>query len=349
MISFSKYKKVLLILFLSLFFGKDVFSEEIFFKRSLSLGDSGPDVKSLQIILNSSLETAVSLSGIGSSGQETEYFGQKTANAVVKFQEKYRKDILGPAGLYYGTGNVGDFTRKKLNSLYLSMNPSKNDLPVIVQKPTSSSTFTTDIVNAVQKKEDALTLVKRSNLENMEWYIDKVKETARNQGFEEEKIVLIEKTIRDTVEATTTDLKADFTKQLKVAMEARRKEMAMKAESDPNPFVRVFTKISMNLENLFPKAEASIGVPFGGRLMYTFPCTCSGAWSVGLIPTGPTYAPILSVYAGSQAYAYYSAPFALHFLGTYIPGVQACWMYAVLACFPFPSYGIMTPFLGTAL
>jgi len=36
---------------------------------------------------------------------------------VIKFQEKYKDEILGAFGLTKGTGIVGSFTRTKLNSL----------------------------------------------------------------------------------------------------------------------------------------------------------------------------------------------------------------------------------------
>lgn len=87
----------------------------ISFTRNLLLGMTGPDVKCLQSILNLHEDTKVSLYGNGSPGNETYYFGQKTQDAVVKFQNKYRDEILSPYGIYYGTGYVGSFTMDKLN------------------------------------------------------------------------------------------------------------------------------------------------------------------------------------------------------------------------------------------
>ncbi len=50
-------------------------------------------------------------------GLITGNFYQMTENAVIRFQEKYSKEILDPLNLSQGTGYVGSYTRKKINSL----------------------------------------------------------------------------------------------------------------------------------------------------------------------------------------------------------------------------------------
>ena len=87
------------------------------FERDLKYGQVSNDVKYLQIVLNSDPETRLTISGVGSPGKETNYFGPLTKAAVIKFQEKYASEILASWGLTKGTGLVGKTTRAKLNQL----------------------------------------------------------------------------------------------------------------------------------------------------------------------------------------------------------------------------------------
>jgi peptidoglycan hydrolase-like protein with peptidoglycan-binding domain len=87
------------------------------FKKVLKEGMRNKDVKYLQIILNLDNDTKLRDKGPGSFTKETEYFGPLTKQAVIKFQEKYKEDILKPINKDKGTGIVGIMTIMKLNEI----------------------------------------------------------------------------------------------------------------------------------------------------------------------------------------------------------------------------------------
>ncbi len=85
------------------------------FTRSLTIGSRGEDVRQLQQVLNEYGFT-VSATGAGSAGNETTYFGNRTKQALVLFQNFYRAEVLTPVGLTSGTGYFGPSTRTFLNN-----------------------------------------------------------------------------------------------------------------------------------------------------------------------------------------------------------------------------------------
>jgi hypothetical protein len=78
---------------------------------NLSVGNSGAEVKELQMLLNTTKAAQVAVSGPGSPGLETNFFGPLTRDAVLRFQES--DDSLGV------TGMVNEETRNALNALFV--------------------------------------------------------------------------------------------------------------------------------------------------------------------------------------------------------------------------------------
>jgi ABC-type transport system substrate-binding protein len=92
------------------------------FKSNLSLGSRGKEVEQLQACLAKDPE-------IYPEKEITGYFGIKTKLAVIKFQEKYREEILDPLGMQKGTGEVKEKTREKLNEICFERKEEK--IPLI--------------------------------------------------------------------------------------------------------------------------------------------------------------------------------------------------------------------------
>jgi len=83
------------------------FSDDFKFLNDLKLGDTHPDVIRLQKRLNLNSKTQVAIIGPGSSGSETDYFGQKTKDAVIRFQRIN--------GIMPMSGFFGPLSRNRMN------------------------------------------------------------------------------------------------------------------------------------------------------------------------------------------------------------------------------------------
>lgn len=87
---------------------------ELAFPRYIQKGDEGRDVLLLQQTLNGDPETTITSTGPGSPGNETDYYGELTKQAVIKLQKKHQ------LGTKYGfftiySGTLDEATRNFLN------------------------------------------------------------------------------------------------------------------------------------------------------------------------------------------------------------------------------------------
>lgn len=290
---------------------------------TLHFGDTNPQVLFLQQVLNQATDTQVALTGIGSPGMESTYFGIKTLDAVKRYQTKYRSEILSPANLAVPTGVVGPLTLQRLKK---SSAPSST-IPAssILSPPTS--------------------------INPLDLYIAAVTQTGMQQGYASTTIALITDKIRATT-ASTTDFQTQFFKEQQALYQ---KKVSMESSK---PFAeKVFNKLALALiEMVLPeKAQAAAGLPFGGYITYSNPAVCSctpGVTSVFVSLPNPTLTSnlLLDYVAGTEAFNWHTLPLpGVSTLGTYAPGYLTCYIYVGTACLPIPAVGTITPMSGSSL
>lgn len=184
---------------------------------------------------------------------------------------------------------------------------------------------------------------------DIEIIIAEIKKNSVNQGRSQKEINNMEDAIRQ-VSATTTDLMAEFFKIVKV------NNVSAQNNGGLNNFLGSFIEKILTDFNIIKTAEAGLGIPFGGRVVAAFPCTCTGGlvWELGFAPPlPPSYPVALSFAVESQLYlSHVPGHPGQSFVGFYEPGVQACWMVApdpADPCFPLLDDGFISPEVGSSL
>jgi ABC-type transport system substrate-binding protein len=117
------------------------------FKSELKTGSQGKEVEELQKCLARD-------PGVYPEGKITGFFANSTKDAVIKFQEKYAKEILEPGGLKEGTGMVGKATRDKLNALCAK--PIEEILSLKISLATVDQPIMIEVANILKEQWKAL-------------------------------------------------------------------------------------------------------------------------------------------------------------------------------------------------
>lgn len=108
--------------------------------KNLKWKDVDPQVQFLQVFLNAS-GFPVAMTGPGSPGNETTFFGESTQAALIRFQEAFRSQILSPAGLEHGTGVTGERTRMVMQDIFTASCPGFSLLATSTPPITPTSTL----------------------------------------------------------------------------------------------------------------------------------------------------------------------------------------------------------------
>ena len=313
--------------------GQKAFAAAPSFNRTLTVGSYGEDVRELQKILNSDSSTRITGTGSGSPGQETLYFGPLTKAAVIRFQEKYAERILLPNALTAGTGIVGRATRTALTSF------SNTALSPAAGAPTTIEAGETPVPQAAIPTSTAASL--NPNLKNIDKFLVAIDDTAAKQGISAADLATIKQKVMEGV-ATTTDLRAAF-----LNIVGNKPAQSVTANSYLGTMVatirQAFGKIFLP-----EHAYAASAAPFGGALLFTFYCNQSNTWLLTVEPLPPTYATLLTYVPFSQAFASYNIPITNFLLGYYAPGAGVCVVGACPYCVTIPSWGMITPMVGSA-
>lgn len=306
------------------------------FITNLSLGSKGTQVMALQKILNQDPDTRIASTGIGSPGNETNYFGALTKAAVVRFQEKYANEILVPAELTQGNGYVGSYTRTKLTALSAS-DTTRTNLSVVPSVTVPPVTTPAPTITPSPAISASPNVSQNPNLKNVDTFFAALDKVAAKQNIPAATLVTLKEQALKSL-ATTTDLRAAFLKQVQ--------DTSHQSAADNSFGGRILATIEQAFSKVFmpEHARAATGAPFGGALLFALPCN-GGIWNITIEPLPPTFPVLLAYASGSQAFLSYNIPFTTFLLGEYAPVPMAyCW----IGIYPYPSEGIIRPMIGSS-
>jgi len=123
-------------------------AETMKFSSTIQSGSRGNVVEYLQECL-SSLEN-----NIYPEKEISGYFGPKTKDAVIRFQQEYADEILKPSGLAVGNGVVGPSTRAKLNQVCI-ISPAET-IPLEITITTSQDPMLNKTAEIIQEQWQAI-------------------------------------------------------------------------------------------------------------------------------------------------------------------------------------------------
>ncbi len=321
-----------------LFCGQNAFatllSSDCVINSTLKIGSFGSDVQCLQQKI-----------GITADGS----FGPLTKASVVAFQAQ--KGLVAD-------GVVGSMTRGSLNS-YVATLPNNADYPLGCTSITGYSPTTgakcdgglspapsmpmNDSKTISSTTDTTVAPSSNPNLVNMDQFIAKVVEVNKKNGSSSEELKLI----ADTLKTKIVNSNVDFNKRFQQLLENESKLSSNLNTSKHVGFFDKFLSDTLSFLGVTPKvAQAAIGTPFGGMLLFSYDACLNYEFLIYIEPLPPTYVALLGYIPGTQGFASYNIPFTSWLLGTY-SGVGIC----VLDYYPYVAInaeGLIQPMTGSS-
>lgn len=131
------------------------------FNRNLKIGITSSDVKRLQQLFNSDSDTKVAESGVGSPGNESDYFGALTKEALKKFQKKYGIVFSGDENTT-GFGLFGSKTRAKIAEIFGEKAVSVVEKPIAVEVSAEKQALIANIKSQIDSlQQQVLQLIQK--------------------------------------------------------------------------------------------------------------------------------------------------------------------------------------------
>lgn len=377
----STQKSVLpgaVLLFCALFFFSATGEAEEGFARNLGLGDSGKDVLELQIFLNEHDATKVADVGPGSPGNETDYYGTLTADAVRRYQELYRKAILLPSGLAAGTGFFGPSTRRFANAertdgheqtgtqAYPTVFPSLDPDEFIVADEDPDAevkelfreiiagvnprTFTQEQFDAARLDSrvipatDVTPTTTRAVLnlvgEQNEKNVDWFIEFLEEGGYLDDMDEETRELVKEKIRENSEKDIDELIQESGPGQDGVSWNLPPLPANDVPEFLRPLAYL------LLPHEAQAAWVPvFGGLIYYRFYCWGSGTWAIVIGLPMPAWLG----YTYTQQYAYWQFPFSVWAKGWYVPGTQTCYIWVGYVYTLVPTMGVITNMVGTSM
>ena len=277
-------------------------------------------------------------------------FGPLTKIAVTNFQSRNGLVADGVVGPMTRVALYGNIVNNNIWPMGCAPNMKYNPMTGVLCQANSnfSAAPATEKVNPgpgantdskkdkVSTKEDAKV---KTNLTNLDKFIDTVVKVQKKKGADEEELKVIAGTLREEVLSSGRDYEKEFKEMLE-----KEAEFGFDARPPLNLLGKILARARSVLGITPSVAQAAAsGVDFGGFLIFPFYCAASSNWIITLTPQPPTYVVLLSYTPFTQGFGSYNIPYTKQLLGAYVTGGICSYGYVNIT-----TEGTITSYTGSS-